>query len=40
MTWVPKNRPENDDEEGSCKDEEEKGNYTFEFNHIEHTNIW
>ena len=26
MTWVPKNRPENDDDENSCKDDDEKGN--------------
>ena len=27
MTWVPKNRPENDDDENSDKDADEKGNF-------------
>ena len=33
MTWVPKNRPENDDDENSCKDDDEKGNFVriFDF---------
>ena len=28
MTWVPKNRPENDDDENSDKDADEKGNFS------------
>ena len=31
MTWVPKNRPENDDDENSCKDDDEKGNFVRNF---------
>ena len=34
MTWVPKNRPENDDDENSDKDADEKGkifNQNFQF---------
>ena len=27
MTWVPKNRPENDDDENSDKDADEKGKF-------------
>ena len=34
MTWVPKNRPENDDDENSDKDADEKGNFSSKSTHF------